>query len=149
MVLSAHPRAYANSGDNQLCDIPSDVVVQRAFALDTSRPLSYKGRYPSFLALPDRWVSWLAGAGPAGVRLVRKYRPEVIWSTYPIATAQPRPTLRDAGIDSIAPLDSKDEIMKAIMHFLARAGEAPLASAEQIRSHSCGARASVLASLLA
>jgi glycosyltransferase involved in cell wall biosynthesis len=87
LVLSAHPRAYPNTGDDQMGDIPPEVVVRRAFALDTSRHLSIKGRYPGLLALPDRWVSWLFGAVPAGLRLVRNYRPAVIWSTYPIATA--------------------------------------------------------------
>lgn len=87
VVLSANPRAYANSGDDQLRDIPAEVVVQRAFALDTSRHLAFKGRYPSMLGLPDRWVSWLLGAVPAGLRLARRYKPDIIWSTYPIATA--------------------------------------------------------------
>jgi glycosyltransferase involved in cell wall biosynthesis len=87
VVLSAHPRAYAQSGDDQLRDIPAEVVVHRAFALDTSRHLSIKGRYPGLLALPDRWASWLLGAVPSGLRLIRQYRPQVIWSTYPIATA--------------------------------------------------------------
>lgn len=86
-VLSASPRAFANQGPDQLGEIPSDVPVHRAFALDTSRHLSFKGRYPGLLALPDRWASWLLGAVPAGLRMVRRYRPEVIWSTYPIATA--------------------------------------------------------------
>lgn len=87
VVLSAHPRAYAQSGDDQLRDIPPEAVVHRAFALDTSRHLSIGGRYAGWMALPDRWVSWLFGAVPAGLRLIRKYRPQVIWSTYPIATA--------------------------------------------------------------
>jgi glycosyltransferase involved in cell wall biosynthesis len=87
VVLSAHPRAYGNSGDDQLRDIPAEVEVHRAFALDTSRHLSIKGRYPGFLALPDRWVSWAIGSVPAGLRLIRAQRPDVIWSTYPIATA--------------------------------------------------------------
>ncbi|WP_426116173.1 glycosyltransferase [Massilia sp. PWRC2] len=87
LVLSAHPRAYAQSGDDQLRDIPADTVVQRAFALDTSRHLAYKGRYPGWLALPDRWVTWLLGAVPAGLGMIRRHRPQVIWSTYPIATA--------------------------------------------------------------
>jgi glycosyltransferase involved in cell wall biosynthesis len=87
VVLSAHHRAYSDSGDDQLRDIPPQTVVHRAFALDASRHLSIKGRYPGILALPDRWVSWLAGALPSGLRLIRKYRPAVIWSTYPIATA--------------------------------------------------------------
>lgn len=87
LVLTAHPRAYANKGDDQLREVPDDIVVRRAFALDSSRHLAIKGRYLGALALPDRWVSWLLGAIPAGLRLVRQYRPAVIWSTYPIASA--------------------------------------------------------------
>lgn len=87
IVLSAHPRAYASKGDDQLRDIPDTVLVHRAFALDTSRHLAVGGRYPGFLALPDRWVGWLLGAVPSGLALLRKHRPQVIWSTYPIATA--------------------------------------------------------------
>ena len=87
VVLSAHPRAYPIRGDDQLPDIPAEVVVRRAFALDTSRHLSFKNRYPGFLALPDRWASWLLGAVPAGIGLIRRYKPEAIWSTYPIPTA--------------------------------------------------------------
>ena len=87
VVLSAHPRAYAQTGDDQMRDITADVVVHRAFALDTARHLSFKGRYVGWMALPDRWATWALGAIPAGLRLVRKHRPQVIWSTYPIATA--------------------------------------------------------------
>ena len=87
VVLSAHPRAYANSGPDQLGDIPAGTVVKRAFALDTSRHLAWRGRYLGALALPDRWVSWLLGAVPAGLGLIRRHKPAVIWSTYPIATA--------------------------------------------------------------
>ena len=46
-----------------------------------------KGRYPGFLSLPDRWASWWLGAVPLGLFLIKKYKPDVIWSTYPIATA--------------------------------------------------------------
>ncbi|HEX7983732.1 MAG TPA: glycosyltransferase [Duganella sp.] len=87
LLLSAHPRAYSNPGDDQMGEIPADVPVCRAFALDTARHLSLRGRYSSLMALPDRWVSWLLGAVPAGLRLIRRHRPQVLWSTYPIATA--------------------------------------------------------------
>jgi glycosyltransferase involved in cell wall biosynthesis len=87
VMLSAHPRAYANPGDDQLADIPAGVPVTRAFALDTARHLAIGGRYAGFLALPDRWASWCLGAIPAGWRLIRRHRPAVIWSTYPIASA--------------------------------------------------------------
>jgi hypothetical protein len=87
VVLSAHPRAYEKTGDDQLRDIPAAVEVKRAFALDAARHLSIRGRYPRLFALPDRWVSWWLGAVPAGLGLLRRHRAEVIWSTYPIATA--------------------------------------------------------------
>lgn len=87
VVLSADPRAYASTSDDQMGEIPKEVPVHRAFALDTSRHLAIKGRYLGALALPDRWASWWFGGVTAGLRLIRKYRPEVIWSTYPIATA--------------------------------------------------------------
>ncbi len=87
VVLSAHPRAYEQKGDDQLREISQDVLVHRAFALDASRHLAVKRRYLGLLALPDRWVSWALGAIPAGLRLIRAHRPAVLWSTYPIATA--------------------------------------------------------------
>lgn len=87
VVLSADPRSYKVTREDQLSDIPDDVVVHRAFALDTGRHLAVAGRYPRFAALPDRWVSWCWGAMWSGMRLIRKHRPAVLWSTYPIATA--------------------------------------------------------------
>jgi hypothetical protein len=87
LVLSAHRRAYAASSDDQMGDIPGDLVVRRAFAFDSARHLAVRGRYLQASALPDRWISWLFGAVPAGLKLIRQYRPRVIWSTYPIPTA--------------------------------------------------------------
>lgn len=86
-VLTAHPRAHAHTGDDLLEEIPPELPVRRAFALDAARHLSIGGRYPGFLARPDRWHSWLLGAVPAGLRLIRQTRPDAIWSTYPIPTA--------------------------------------------------------------
>jgi glycosyltransferase involved in cell wall biosynthesis len=87
IVLSAHPRAYPHVGMEDLADIPSEVVVKRAFALDTARHVSLGGRYLRVTALPDQWVSWWWPAVLAGLNLIRKYRPSIVWSTYPIATA--------------------------------------------------------------
>jgi len=87
LVLSAAPRAYEASGDELLKAIPLDTEVRRAFALDTARHLAWRGRYLGWMALPDRWASWALGAIPTGLALVRRRRPAVIWSTYPIATA--------------------------------------------------------------
>ena len=86
-VLSAHARAYERMNPDSLRDIPEGVHVTRAFALDTARHLALAGRYWSRLALPDRWVSWLVGGVCSGLLDIRKRRPDVLYSTYPIATA--------------------------------------------------------------
>lgn len=87
MVLSADSRAYERTSDDLLSDIPERMVVRRAFALDTSRHLSWKGRYVAAMARPDRWVSWKYDAVRQGLKMIERYRPQAIWSTYPIATA--------------------------------------------------------------
>jgi hypothetical protein len=87
VVLTAQATAYPKTSSDQLQDIPVGVEVTRAFALDTARHLSIGGRYADFMALPDRWVGWWLGGVASGLRLIRKHRPQVIWSTYPIATA--------------------------------------------------------------
>ncbi|CAN7620633.1 glycosyltransferase [Massilia sp. LjRoot122] len=87
MVLSAHPRAYDAQNPSQLASVPPELIVRRVFALDAKRHLGIRGRYMELLALPDRWVSWWLGAMPSALSLIRKYRPQVIWSTFPIATA--------------------------------------------------------------
>ena len=87
LVLTAHSRAYDDTSDDQLAEVPAATVVRRAFALNTARHLALGGRYPGWLALPDRWSTWRFGAIPAGLAMIRAYRPDVIWSTYPIATA--------------------------------------------------------------
>lgn len=87
MVLSASPRAYGQQNPSQLASVPAQLVVRRAFALDTKRHIGIKGRYPEALALPDRWISWWFAAVPTGLSLIRKYKPRVLWSTFPIATS--------------------------------------------------------------
>lgn len=87
VVLSADPRAYERTSDDLLAEVPSDTPVSRAFALDTARHLAIGGRYVAAMARPDRWVSWRFDAVRQGLRLIREYRPRLIWTTYPIATA--------------------------------------------------------------
>jgi glycosyltransferase involved in cell wall biosynthesis len=87
LVLSADPRAYEKTSDDLMADVPVGTVVRRAFALDTARHLQVKGRYVGWMARPDRWISWKFDAVRQGLQLIRAFKPDVIWSTYPIATA--------------------------------------------------------------
>jgi hypothetical protein len=87
LVLSADPRAYERTSDDLMAEIPDSIVVRRAFALDTARHLSIAGRYIAAMARPDRWVSWKLAAVKEGMRMIHEFKPQAIWSTYPIATA--------------------------------------------------------------
>lgn len=86
-VLSAHPRAYEECSSDLLRQIPSTTRVVRAFAMDAARHLSFRRKYLDVLALPDRWSSWWLGGTLAGLREIRRECPQLIWSTYPIASA--------------------------------------------------------------
>lgn len=87
LVLSANPRAYAQTATDLLHDIAPGTVVQRSFALDTARHLSVRGRYLGWMARPDRWMSWQWAAVRDGLQMIKAHQPDAIWSTYPIATA--------------------------------------------------------------
>ncbi|MBF0110614.1 MAG: glycosyltransferase [Magnetococcales bacterium] len=87
LILSAHPRAYEQR-DREVSDHSmANVQVRRPFALDAARHLAIRGRYARIMALPDRWSSWMLGALPVGMGMIRRHRPRVVWSTYPIATS--------------------------------------------------------------
>jgi glycosyltransferase involved in cell wall biosynthesis len=85
IVLTANLRAYERVNDNEV--EPNGVGVVRAFSLDAARHLAIRGRYPSTFAVPDRWRTWVPFAVRAGLKIIHKFRPHLIWSTYPIASA--------------------------------------------------------------
>lgn len=87
LVLTADQKAYESTSDDLLAEIPPRTVVRRTLALDTARHLSIGGRYFNWMAQPDRWISWKYSAVREGLRMIQQYRPDAIWSTYPIATA--------------------------------------------------------------
>jgi glycosyltransferase involved in cell wall biosynthesis len=87
LVLTANSRAFERCSADLDAEVPFDCVVRRAFALDTARHLAFFGRYVAALARPDRWATWKYDAVRQGLRMIREFKPDIIWSTYPIATA--------------------------------------------------------------
>lgn len=86
-VLTTDVRAYERTSADLLAQVPEGLPVWRSFALDTARHLALRGRYVAAMARPDRWASWKHMGVRDGLRLVREWQPDMIWSTYPIATA--------------------------------------------------------------
>src|SRR5699024_8125591 len=87
IVLTASERAYGRSDATERNRIPDTVPVVRAFARDARDLFSIRGKYPSFAAVPDRQGSWWLGAVPTGLKLIRRYKPSVLWATQPTPTA--------------------------------------------------------------
>ncbi len=88
LLLTAAPRAYGPVVERPGgLKVPPNLRLWRAAAFDTARHLSIGGRYLRWMALPDRWISWYPAAVARALWIVRRYRPQLIWSTYPIASA--------------------------------------------------------------
>ena len=86
-LLTVWPAAYPSVSAEQLGAVPRALRVRRLPCIDVARHLAVLGRYPGFLARPDRWASWLLCAVPAGCIDCLRWKPDVIWCTFPIATA--------------------------------------------------------------
>ena len=87
IILTTHERAYERCSHDLLGDVLPETQVYRAQAWDTARHFSMAGRYPAALARPDRWATWRFDGVRLGRRLIDKFKPDLLWCTYPIATA--------------------------------------------------------------
>jgi len=86
-VLTTNTRAYEKIDAQSIDSIPDNIPVIRSLAFDAKRHLGIGGRYIRYLALPDRWVSWIFAGVPAGLRAIGKYKIDVLYSTFPIMSA--------------------------------------------------------------
>ncbi|MES1930681.1 hypothetical protein SADO_15574 [Salinisphaera dokdonensis CL-ES53] len=86
-VLTATANAYPRIDRSSLAAIPDATEVARAFAFDAKKVMGLRGNYPVWVAQPDRWWSWWFAGVIRGLAAIRRHKPQVIWSTYPITTA--------------------------------------------------------------
>ena len=87
LVVTARAEVYPETDPATLKDIPAQAHVVRAWGLDIARAVSIRGVYPRWLATPDRWAPWIAGAAWAGWATAKRHRPHAIWATFPIPSA--------------------------------------------------------------
>lgn len=86
-ILTVSAKAHAYTSDEFLHLVSKSTKVIQAFCLNSATHLSFKGKYPLFLAIPDRWQSWVISGVISGLKQINSKKPAVIISTYPIATA--------------------------------------------------------------
>lgn len=86
-VLTLREELYRIKDEQLLRDIPPDVVIHRTRAFDATYHLAVRGRYPAVFAVPDRFATWLPFGVARGLRVIRKYRVRVLFSTSPLPTA--------------------------------------------------------------
>ena len=86
VILTTRPSAYEATDIRSVEDIPKDLRVIRTLALDAKRHLGLAGHYQDWLAMPDRWGSWLFTAVTAGLRAIHSEKIGVILTTFPLAT---------------------------------------------------------------
>lgn len=86
-VLSASERTYERINRESMSQLDPSVHIVRAQAFDTAKHLSIKGKYLQLMALPDKLQSWIPFGVIRGLREIRRQRPDLILSTYPIASA--------------------------------------------------------------
>lgn len=98
VVVTSRPRSIPVARDPRMLDeIPAGTVVVRARTVPIHR-IQYKFDgalrrlgLPTAIARasmwPDEWVGWVPAAVWHGVRVVKEYRPRVIFSTSPTVTA--------------------------------------------------------------
>lgn len=87
VVLTACAQTYPEADLSSLAAIPPRAQIIRAAGLDVARHLSIAGRYPGWLATPDRWNTWAVAAFIAGLVCIRRRAPAVLWATFPISSA--------------------------------------------------------------
>ncbi len=114
IILSARASAYPITAPLEDGIIPEGCPVYRVLALDARRHFGLGGKYPAFIAKPDRWISWYPAAVLQGLRLIRRHQITAIWSTYPIMTAHciARSLSRISGLPWIA--DFRDPVSGSI-----------------------------------
>ena len=86
-ILTAHPRTYANIDVTRPLPAHLKGQIHVAQGLDAKKHLALAGRYPKYFDYPDRFSTWLWDGVRKGSALIEEIEPQIIFSTFPVATA--------------------------------------------------------------
>jgi hypothetical protein len=86
-VLTVDPEIYSFRDPDLHSGLPSGIEVTRTRCLDIKSALGICGRYPGWLAVPDRFNGWLISGYRPARRILANPGVDVIYSTQPVPTA--------------------------------------------------------------
>lgn len=86
-VVTAPSSLYVSHNPEGVDTIPAQVTVDRAWGCDVKKVFGFRGIYPAWLGIPDRFWPWYFAARGAGARAIRQRGIKAIYSTYPLPTA--------------------------------------------------------------
>ncbi|MGJ8682412.1 hypothetical protein [Paraglaciecola sp.] len=87
IILTAKSKAYDGLDPSQIIPTHMAGKIYRSRALDVDRHLSIKGKHFNWMKVIDRWSTWIPFAIYQGLKIIKKEKPNVIWSTYPTLSA--------------------------------------------------------------
>lgn len=86
-VVSVPESLYVSTDPAFNQQVPQGTRVFRTWAADVKALLGVRGIYPDFAAIPDRYWPWIFSAARRAGRLLREEKVDVVYTTYPVATA--------------------------------------------------------------
>jgi hypothetical protein len=86
-VISVPTNLYRSLDPAGAARMPKEVTVERVWARDAKSVFGFRGVYPSWLGIPDRYWTWLFSGTRAGARAIRGSGIDVVYSTYPMPSA--------------------------------------------------------------
>ena len=86
-VITVNKKLYYSVDDNLLDSIPAGTKVYSCDAFDAKKAFSIRGIYPSFVAVPDRYWSWIFTGFKKAKSVIQDNKNEVVYSTYPVPSA--------------------------------------------------------------
>lgn len=87
IILTANIKSYHKSDMDMIKMLPTNLIVRRSFALNIKKHFSLKGKYPNFFDIPDQYSTWIPDSIHEGLKIIREYKIELIFSTYPVTSA--------------------------------------------------------------
>lgn len=86
-VISVPESLYVSTDPAFNLQVPQETKVFRTWAIDVKELLGVRGVYPDIAAIPDRYWPWIFTAVRQAGQLLRAGKVDVLYTTYPVATA--------------------------------------------------------------